>query len=142
MNPAAPLASLAPGSASSPSYAPTKAPPPPLLSPGSEMQVPVRPASTGHEPPRQWTPTVQAAGPTDIRNVRASCLFGLREYVNLQRKRQRLDGGSATLEIESRIRGQAHLVAGDLRTLQREMRGVAKAAEDQRWRRWLVGSVL
>ncbi|KAM4062042.1 hypothetical protein HRG_008910 [Hirsutella rhossiliensis] len=130
MNPAAPLASLAPVPMSSPSYPPTSEPPP--------MRIPDRPASTG----TQWTSTVQAAGPIDIRNVRASCLFGLREYVTLQRKRQHVDGSTSAMELESRIRGQANLVAGDLRTLQSEIRGLAKAAEDQRWRRWLLGGVI
>ncbi|PHH89874.1 hypothetical protein CDD83_5047 [Cordyceps sp. RAO-2017] len=81
-------------------------------------------------------------GHVDIRNVRASCLFGFREYVTLRRKRQRLDGSAAALEVESRLRAQANLVVGDIRTLQFEVRGLAKAAENQRWRRWLLGTII
>lgn len=87
-------------------------------------------------------PTAQAAGSVDVRNVRASCLFGLREYMTLQRKRQRLEGGAPAPELDSRIRAQANLVAGDLRTLQAQVRGMVRAAEDRRWRQWLLGGIV
>ncbi|PNY27442.1 Uncharacterized protein TCAP_02632 [Tolypocladium capitatum] len=105
--------------------------------PGSMVDVP-RPMAPTMTPIVPMAPT----GPIDIRNVKTSCQFGLREYLSLQRKRQRFDASTSTVDLESRIGAQANVVLGDLRTLQSEIRRLAKAAEDHRWRRWLFGGAI
>ncbi|KND91575.1 putative methyltransferase-like protein C27D7.08c [Tolypocladium ophioglossoides CBS 100239] len=111
---------------------------------GPESQIPDHPSSMVDVPrPMAQTMTpVAPTGPIDIRNVKASCQFGLREYLSLQRKRQRFDASTSTFDLESRLRAQANVVLGDLRTLQSEIRSLAKAAESHRWRRWLFGGVI
>ncbi|KJZ79505.1 hypothetical protein HIM_00974 [Hirsutella minnesotensis 3608] len=157
MNPTTPLTSRDPVPMASSPYAYSPSAPPPPSQPsqpglgktpqcsGLETQPDYRPLSAGDVPrpgPQSWTPVAQPVGSVDIRNVRASCLFGLREYVTLQHKRQSYDGSASAMDLESRIRGQANLVAGDLRTLHAEVRELVKHAENQRWRRWLLGGVI
>lgn len=74
----------------------------------------------------------------DVRNVKASAQFHLREFLSVRGKMQQ--GGS--FELESRIRNQAGLLLGDLSTLQAEVRALAKAAESSRWKRFLVGGAM
>lgn len=74
----------------------------------------------------------------DVRNVRASTQFHLREFLSVRAQLQQ--GGS--FELESRLRNQAGILIGDLSNLQAEVRALAKAAENQRWRRFLVGGAM
>lgn len=107
---------------------------------------PASPSNAGPYPPGIALqlgpePRMDVPRPVDIRNVKASCQFGLREYLELQRRRQH-SAGASTSGLEPRIMAQANVVLGDLRTLQSEIRGLAKAAENHRWRRWLFGGVM
>lgn len=79
--------------------------------------------------------------PLDIRNVKASARFHLREFLRVRSQLQE-GGGAARFELESRLRSQVGLALGDLSTLQAEMRALAKAAENHRWRRFLVGGAM
>ncbi|UNI20484.1 hypothetical protein JDV02_006565 [Purpureocillium takamizusanense] len=117
--------------------------------PGSMVGVPqVQPPQAYYPPPPAVAPPPQAvtaaaaAGPgqdLDMRDLKTSCQVGLRELSGMQRLR-RESGGAAG--VESRIRAQAGLVLGDLRALQDEVRGLVKAAEDHRWRRWIFGGLI
>jgi hypothetical protein len=113
---------------------------------GPEAQIPDHPGSMVNipRPPTQtFTPLVTTpAAPRDIRNMRANCLFGLREFITLQNKRTRFDASSTTVDIDTQLRTQANVVIADLRLLQAEIRALAKKAEDHRWRRWIVGGAL
>ena len=111
---------------------------------GPESQIADHPGSMV-DVPRSMTQTmasVAPTGPIDVRNVKASCQFGLREYLTLQRERQRFDARTPAFDLERRISAQASAVLNDLRTLQSEVRSLAKAAEKHRWRRWLFGGVM
>jgi hypothetical protein len=87
------------------------------------------------------SPLVTSA-PHDIRSIRRGCQFSLREYLTLLNKRQRIDASMAGMDLEDRIRVQASLLAGDLRTLREELGVIITAAEKHRWRTWLFGGVL
>lgn len=79
----------------------------------------------------------------DVRNIKASAQFHLREYLSVKRKiRQDGDGSTAVYELESRLRAQAGMVLGDLGTLQAEVRALAKSAQGSRWSRILVGGTM
>lgn len=110
---------------------------------GPESQIPDHPGSMVDvsRPPQTLTPLAPAV-PGDLRSLRTNCQFGLREYLSLQRKRQRYDASTSTIDLESRIRSQASVVLGELRTLQSEVRNLAKAAENHRWRKWFVGGAM
>ncbi|KAJ6443182.1 Histone acetyltransferase ESA1 [Purpureocillium lavendulum] len=113
---------------------PPQPPYPPLLP--QQQQQPVAMASPLPLPAQQQQQDQQQL---DVRGVKASCQFGLRELLGMQRS-QRESGGAAGLE--PRIRVQAGLVLGDLRMLQDEVRALVKAAENHRWRRWIFGGVI
>jgi hypothetical protein len=121
--------------------------------PGSMVDIPRPPTQTFsptlHQPQLMaQTSTMATATATatatgmDIRSVRASCSYGLRKYMTLQRKRQRFDGSTTSMDLEAQIRGQASRLLGDLATLQAQVRSMAKASENHRWRRWLVGGLM
>lgn len=107
---------------------------------GPESQIPDHPGSEIGVPQLQQAITPLA--PLDIRTLRTSCQFGLREYVSLMRKRQRYDASTATVDLESRIRAHSGVVLGDLRLLQDEVRGLVKAGENHRWRKWVIGGAM
>lgn len=113
---------------------------------GPESQIPDHPGSVLNTPnvprPTQVLSPQAISAPADLRALKTTCQFGLREYLSLQRKRQRFDASTSTIDLESRIRAQAGVVLGDLRTLQSEVRGLVKAAENHRWRRWVIGGVM
>lgn len=87
------------------------------------------------------TSTAMPTAP-DVRHVRASAQFNLREYLSLRGKAGRPSGSNANLELEGRLRHQAGVVLGDLNALEVEIRTLAKVAQNHRWRRWLVGGIL
>lgn len=116
---------------------------------GPESQIPDHPGSTYEipRPPAQTFASQQqlvtdASQPRDLRSIRSSCMYGLREYMSIQNKRKRPDASVVTLEQESQMRGQADVVLGDLRTLQAELRALARQSEEHRWRRWIVGGAM
>lgn len=111
---------------------------------GPESQIPDHPGSLINipRPPAETFSPLAVSAPRDLRALRTSCQFNLGEYLSLQRKRQRLGASTSTLDLESRIRSQAGIVLGDLRMLQDEVRGLVKAAENHRWRKWLIGGAV
>lgn len=104
-----------------------------------EQQIPDHPGSVVDFRPTQSQPLSSSR---ELRSVKTNCQFGLREYLSLVRKRQRYDASVSTVDLESRIRAQTDSLVRDLRVLHSELRAVAKAAEDHRWRRWIIGGVL
>lgn len=77
----------------------------------------------------------------DLRSLKTSTQFALREYLSLQRKRDRLEGATS-LELEDQIRAQGRVVLGDLKTLRKEVGVVIKEGENHRWRNWLIGGAV
>jgi hypothetical protein len=117
---------------------------------GPEAQIPDHPAST-YDIPRPPTQTftgqqqqvaVESTPPKNIRNVRASCLFQLREYITLQHKSKRADASVTTLDLQNQLRNQAGLAVLDLKMLQAELREITKKGEEHRWRKWIVGGAM
>ncbi|KAI9163859.1 U6 small nuclear RNA (adenine-(43)-N(6))-methyltransferase [Paramyrothecium foliicola] len=108
-----------------------------------EQHIPDHPGSVVDLPTRPGKAQAQALSSTrELRSIRTNCQFGLREYLTLVRKRQRYDASASTIDLESRIRARTDSLVVDLRVLQSELRAVVKAAEEHRWRRWLVGGAL
>ncbi|KAK1984673.1 hypothetical protein LZ30DRAFT_585624, partial [Colletotrichum cereale] len=77
----------------------------------------------------------------DLKSVKTSTQFALREYLSLQRKRGRLDG-AASLDLEDQIRSQGRIVLGDLKFLRKEVGVLIKDGENHRWRNWLIGGAV
>lgn len=112
---------------------------------GPESQLPDHPGSTMSIPTVPGHTLTPMAPPVavDVRNIKASAQFHLREYLSVKRKiRQDGDGSTAVYELESRLRAQAGMVLGDLGTLQAEVRALAKSAQGSRWSRILVGGTI
>ena len=105
-----------------PQYPPQ--PPPPQLSaeqmPGPASSLPLATATEGRQ---------------DLKAIKSTAEFALREYMSLQRSRYRVD-------VEGQLHAQAATVLTDLRRLRRELEAFAKAAESHRWRRWVVGGAM
>ncbi|KFA78835.1 hypothetical protein S40288_05474 [Stachybotrys chartarum IBT 40288] len=126
--------------------------PMPAASPGialhlrPEQQIPDHPGSVvgvaPPRPPRTLSPRPLVPTARDVEALKTNCQFALREYVSLVRSRQRVDASTAALDLEARIRAQAGLVSAELRTLQAEVRDLAKMAENHRWRKWLLGGAI
>lgn len=136
--PAAPDAYYGPMPAASPSIA---------LHLRPEQQIPDHPGSVvgvapPPRPPRTLSPRPLVPTARDVEALKTNCQFALREYVSLVRSRQRVDASTAALDLEARIRAQAGLVSAELRTLQAEVRDLAKMAENHRWRKWLLGGAM
>ena len=107
---------------------------------GPESQIADHPASMNAVPTLATTAT-----PNDnIRNINVNCRYGLREYLSLRKKLTLPEGPGSTsnLELENRLRHQSGILMGDLNILQAEVRALAKAAQNHRWRRWLVGGLV
>ncbi|GKT85867.1 hypothetical protein Ct61P_03717 [Colletotrichum tofieldiae] len=77
----------------------------------------------------------------DLKSVKTSTQFALREYLSLQRKRSRLDGATS-LELENQIRTQGRILLGDLKFLRKEVGALIKDGENHRWRNWLIGGAV
>ncbi|TWU79070.1 hypothetical protein ED733_008638 [Metarhizium rileyi] len=97
------------------------------------MSVPTVPGHT-------LTPMAPPAA-LDVRNVKASAQFHLREFLRVRDQLQQGDD-TARYELESRLRNQVGMLLGDLSTLQAEVRALAKAAEKRRWRRFFLGGAI
>lgn len=88
---------------------------------------------------------------SDIRSARASVETGLARILDLQRQqRNYLQYGpgaanvpnSTAATVQDQLRLQTGSVLRDLRFVRRELYAKAKAAENHRFRRWLVGGLL
>ncbi|TDZ49720.1 hypothetical protein CTRI78_v007896 [Colletotrichum trifolii] len=84
-------------------------------------------------------PTTTAS--QDLKSLKTTTRFALREYLSLQRRRGRLEGGTS-LELEDQIRNQGRIVLGDLKILRKEVGVVIKDGENHRWRNWLIGGAV
>ena len=84
------------------------------------------------------TQSPQQIATRDLKATRSGAEFALREYLTLQRRRYRTDEPG----IEERIRLQAVTAISELRTLRKEISVVAKAAENHRWRKWLLSGIV
>lgn len=80
--------------------------------------------------------TTFAPPPLDVRVIQTNCQVNLLELISLQGKANAM---GMSREMESNLRGQGGMVLDDLRALQVEVKERIKAAENHRWRRWLVG---
>ncbi|TDZ19856.1 hypothetical protein Cob_v007197 [Colletotrichum orbiculare MAFF 240422] len=77
----------------------------------------------------------------DLKSLKTTTQFALREYLSLQRRRGRLEGGTS-LELEDQIRNQGRIVLGDLKILRKEVGVIIKDGENHRWRNWLIGGAV
>lgn len=84
---------------------------------------------------------VQASSARDVKALKTNCQYNLGEYLTLTRQRSRYDPSTVS-DLDGRIRMQAGVVLGDLRTLQGEIRDIIKSAEGNRWRRWIIGGAM
>lgn len=84
------------------------------------------------------TQSPQQMASRDLKATRSGAEFALREYLTLQRRRYRTDEPG----VEERIHRQAITAIGELRTLRKEIAVVAKAAENHRWRKWLLSGIV
>jgi hypothetical protein len=126
-------------------------PPPPEgmgLHLGPEAQIPDHPGSTYDipRPPTQTftgkvpTTAVAPALPKDLRNVRANCVYQLREYMALQNKTKMGDVSLSRIDLQDQMRNQAGIVVLELKRIQADLREVSKKGEQQRWKKLLVGA--
>lgn len=107
--------------------------------PGSMIDIP-RPSNNYGASPNAMMVPQQIR---DVPSLKSHCQYGLREYMSLLRKRQRIDASStSTLELESQLKSQQGYVLYDLRSLQQEVRQVVKEAENHRWRNWFIGGAM
>lgn len=117
--------------------------------------------SGSRPPPGAGPPTLtQSPGPintndtiskADIRSARASVEESLGRIMELQRQqRQHLQYGpgaakvlnSTAAAVQEQLRQQVALAMRDLRYVRRAIHDMAKAAENHRFRRWIVGGIL
>ena len=91
------------------------------------------------------------ASKSDLKAARSSVEQGLARLIDLQlQQRQQLQYGpgaasvpnSTAAAIQEQLRLQTGSVVRDLRSVRRAIAGMAKAAENHRFRRWLIGGVL
>ncbi|KAF4464328.1 sodium glutamate symporter [Fusarium albosuccineum] len=127
---------------------------PPVSGPQTgPSNLPVRPVSESYLPDHagamanatktsQLTPAVAPADLRELQALRTNCQFGLREYLSLQRQRRSGDSALSAYELDTRIRAQSNVILSDLRILHGEVRGIAKEAENHRWRRWIIGGAI
>ncbi len=87
---------------------------------------------------------------SDLRSARANVEAGLGRLISLQRQhRQHLQYGpgaasvpnSTAAAVQEQLRLETGYVLRDLRYVRRAVSGLAKAAENHRFRRWLVGGL-
>nr|XP_036579433.1 uncharacterized protein CTRU02_10679 [Colletotrichum truncatum]KAF6786980.1 hypothetical protein CTRU02_10679 [Colletotrichum truncatum] len=75
----------------------------------------------------------------DLKSIKTTTQFALREYLSLQRKR---GSGATSMELEDQIRNQGRILLGDLKILRKEVGVVIKDGENHRWRNWLIGGAV
>lgn len=115
--------------------APGPAPGPGGYGPDGIYTAPQPPVSTMTAPNKQ----------RDLPTLKSHCQYGLREYMTLQRQRRRVDGAgtsTSTLDLENRLKTQQGVIISDLMFLHGEVRTMVKAAEGNRWRRWIIGGAM
>lgn len=121
---------------------PPKFDPPPLapVSPSPIQQH--QHGSLTQSPGPMATAAVAATVTTDsLSGARSTAESALREYVALQRRRYHgADGDGA--DLGARIKLQSGILVGELYQLRRRVADLAKAAEEHRWRRWLIGGIV
>ncbi|PKS05962.1 hypothetical protein jhhlp_007795 [Lomentospora prolificans] len=79
----------------------------------------------------------------DIVTARSNSQYGLKEFVELVKRRQNAPPGSTiSSDIDAKIRASGGLLLKDLKGLRLELREVARNKESHRWRRWLVGGAM
>ena len=154
MDPNVPLTAIEPQPMSNPSSSYPMAPAPGPKSPpsnpefglkmGPENRIPDDPGSMVDipRPPLQTFSPETIPTAVDIRSLRTNCSYGLRDYMSLQQTGVGFDASTSQVDLQAQVRTQAARVLGDLRTLQSEVRHVAKMAENHRWRRWLIGGAV
>ncbi|KAL8298002.1 hypothetical protein RB597_007034 [Gaeumannomyces tritici] len=76
-----------------------------------------------------------------LRGARLTTESALREYMALQRRRNHA-AGSDGVDIGARIKLQSGVLVGELYQLRRRVADLVKAAEQHRWRRWLIGGIV
>ncbi|ROT41940.1 hypothetical protein SODALDRAFT_326123 [Sodiomyces alkalinus F11] len=144
--PAAMFPSSSPGDGPHPQYpppvqhnAPPSAPPPGTFAP---------PPGPGYAPmpmvpqgPQGLSAPVDTE-PPGIRAARGRAQMALQEYLSLQKKRKRAEGGAKASELDQQIRVTAARVTQDLSAVRKEVRNMIKEAETHRWRKWLIGGLV
>ena len=139
-------------------YPPISSAPGPLPGPGvSATGLPLRPVSDPNlltdktkmasnvpgggltdvmRPNAQIAPTVAPSSLRELQGLKTNCQFGLREFLSLQRQRKSGEVTMSSYELDVRLRDTTYTLLSDLKVLQGEVRGIAKEAENHRWRRW------
>ncbi|WYZ44881.1 hypothetical protein EsH8_VIII_000197 [Colletotrichum jinshuiense] len=92
-------------------------------------------------PAAALNPLVTSTSNQDLKSVKTSTQFALREYLSLQKKRGRLEGATS-FELEDQVRAQGRVLLGDLKTLRKEVAVMIKDGENHRWRNWLIGGAV
>ncbi|KAI8197658.1 hypothetical protein KHU50_009386 [Colletotrichum sp. SAR 10_65] len=112
-----------------------------MAGPAAYYPAPPSQAGTMAEQPRPAAALQPITTTTqDIRSLKTSTQFAMREYLSLMRKRR--PDGSSTMELEDQIRAQGRILVGDLKTLRKEVGVLIKEGENQRWRNWLIGGAV
>ncbi|KAK5996950.1 hypothetical protein PT974_02298 [Cladobotryum mycophilum] len=111
-----------------------------------DPRFPEPPAGTLDYPPRPpmqiQTPLSAPNTPLDIKSVKSTCQQNLQELIRLQRQRHSFGATAGAGDLEWQIRGQTGVLLEQLKTLQAEVRKMAKSAQNHRWRRWLIGGFI
>lgn len=145
-------------------YPPISSAPGPLPGPGvSATGLPLRPVSDPNlltdktkmasnvpgggltdvmRPNAQIAPTVAPSSLRELQGLKTNCQFGLREFLSLQRQRKSGEVTMSSYELDVRLRDTTYTLLSDLKVLQGEVRGIAKEAENHRWRRWIIGGAI
>lgn len=111
---------------------------------GPEPQMPFYPGNNfemPHTTTRIMTPLAQAHF-IDIGVVRSNCQHNLQQLIHMRHHRQRFGENTSAVDLEWRIRNHTTMLLGELRSLQAEVRLMAKAARNHRWRTWILGGFL
>ncbi|KAI0508709.1 hypothetical protein F5B22DRAFT_388965 [Xylaria bambusicola] len=103
-------------------------PPPPSPPPAPQSQ----PQQQQQQQPIITEPFVG----TSIKSMKIAAESSLREYAALQKQGAVAGGGN------ERLRPQGGLAASDLRALRAEVTAVLKRAQNERWRKWLLGGIV
>ncbi|KAL2761037.1 hypothetical protein ACRALDRAFT_1073373 [Sodiomyces alcalophilus JCM 7366] len=134
--PAAMFPPSAPGDGPHPQFPPQHPPPGALQPPPGPGYAPLVPQG----PQGLSAPT--DTEPLGIRSARTKAQTALHEYLSLQKKRKRADGGTKSAELDQQLRVQAARAMEDLMVVRKEVRSMIKEAETHRWRKWLIGGIV
>ncbi|EPE10906.1 hypothetical protein F503_06001 [Ophiostoma piceae UAMH 11346] len=123
---------------------------PPRPAAGTLTQSP-GPMYAGNDTLNDTNTVSNTASRSDLKAARSNVEQGLARLIDLQRQqKQQLQYGpgaasvpnSTAAAIQEQLRLQTGSVVRDLRNVRRTIAGMAKAAENHRFRRWLIGGVL